>query len=318
LTGLRILVAGASPDEINRNAFTRRFVARGFRETGRCEAVHEVPYEASDAVIGEWKPDFVLVFGSVFPDQCDYERIADRLRRQGGRLGFWLHDDPYEIDHGFRILPLDLVLTNDRSSLRHYPPGVPVSHLPLAACPIEHKRSVTARSNPRLFFCGHQFENRLRMLRELADLLGWQALSILGTGWDRNVLPIAVERLLPNARVADFYAESIAVLDIGRDRNLANRRFEIRPSTPGPRTFEAAMAGAAQLRTGEGLEVCDSFEPGREILLVESAEEAADWYRRFVREPERSLEIGRRAQERALAEHTYRHRAEAIWARLES
>jgi spore maturation protein CgeB len=317
LSGMRVLVAGASPDEINRNAFVRRFVARGFRELEAVDAVHEVPYESAASIAREWSYDLSLVFGSVWPDRCDYARIADVVHRGGGRLAFWLHDDPYEFDHGSRVLPLaDLVFTNDRSSLRHYPADVDVEHLPLAACPVEHRRTPAVRPSARLFFCGHQFENRRRFLADLGALVGWESLQVVGTGWDHAAIPIAVEGLLPNARLADSYAESIAVLDIGRDRDLSNRRFQIRPSTPGPRTFEAAMAGGAQLRTGDGLEICDYFEPGSEVVLVESAGEAAEWYRRLLHRPETSLAIGRRAQERALAEHTYRHRAASILARF--
>jgi spore maturation protein CgeB len=54
------------------------------------------------------------------------------------------------------------------------------------------------------------------------------------------------------------------------------------------------------------------FEPGRELLVVSSAEEAADAYRELLDDPARTEELGRAARERALDEHTYVHRARRL------
>ena len=51
--------------------------------------------------------------------------------------------------------------------------------------------------------------------------------------------------------------------------------------------------------------------------MVESAEEAVDAYRDLLGDPAQAEELGRRARERVLDEHTYRHRARRLLALLE-
>jgi spore maturation protein CgeB len=54
------------------------------------------------------------------------------------------------------------------------------------------------------------------------------------------------------------------------------------------------------------------FEPGRELVVVSSAEEATATYRELVADPAQAEEMGRRARERVLDEHTYAHRARRL------
>jgi spore maturation protein CgeB len=54
------------------------------------------------------------------------------------------------------------------------------------------------------------------------------------------------------------------------------------------------------------------FEPGRELLVVSSAEEALSAYRDLLADPAQAGELGRRARERVLDEHTYAHRARTL------
>ena len=77
------------------------------------------------------------------------------------------------------------------------------------------------------------------------------------------------------------------------------------------RPFELAMAGAAIVSNPvEGLDRW--FEPGRELLLVASAEEAVAAYRELLDDLGAAEAMGRRARERALDEHTYAHRARRL------
>ena len=47
-------------------------------------------------------------------------------------------------------------------------------------------------------------------------------------------------------------------------------------------------------------------------MIVESAEEAVATYRELVADPGQAEEMGRRARERVLDEHTYAHRARRL------
>lgn len=312
MTGLKTLVVGASPDALNLNASTRALVASGFREDARVATVHDSALETAVSALRNLTPDLTVVFGSILPDTADLYPIAD-LARRSGKVVFWLHDDPYEFDAAARIRNLaDAVFTNDRNSVQHYPPSIPTYHLPLAACPVAHRRPVIARHRKQLFFCGHQFGNRLRFFSRLSRLLERRQIQVVGTGWDTEALPFAVNGYVQNSQLPDAYADSLAVAYIGRDLDLANTRFSIRPSTPGPRVFEAAMAGAAQIALAEGGEIAEYFEPGREMVTVDSAEAAAEAFIRLLTDPAASCELGRAAQARALSDHTYAARAASL------
>jgi hypothetical protein len=77
------------------------------------------------------------------------------------------------------------------------------------------------------------------------------------------------------------------------------------------RLFELASAGAA-IVTNPYNGIDRWFEPGRELLVVNSTEEAVGAYRDLLADPGAAEELGRRARERILDEHTYRHRARRL------
>jgi glycosyltransferase involved in cell wall biosynthesis len=77
------------------------------------------------------------------------------------------------------------------------------------------------------------------------------------------------------------------------------------------RPFELAACGAAIVSNPhDGIERW--FEPGSELVVVSSGEEALAAYRELVADPALALEMGRRARERVLDEHTYSHRARRL------
>src|SRR5262249_12060119 len=77
------------------------------------------------------------------------------------------------------------------------------------------------------------------------------------------------------------------------------------------RPFELAAAGAAIVANPyNGIERW--FEPGSELLVVENAAEAVQAYRDLLDDPAQAEEMVRRARERVLDEHTYRHRARQL------
>jgi Glycosyl transferases group 1 len=77
------------------------------------------------------------------------------------------------------------------------------------------------------------------------------------------------------------------------------------------RPFELAAAGAAIVSNPyDGIDRW--FEPGSELIVVSSAEEAVATYRELLADPAQAESMGRRARERVLDEHTYRHRARQL------
>jgi len=77
------------------------------------------------------------------------------------------------------------------------------------------------------------------------------------------------------------------------------------------RLFELAASGAAIVTNPlAGLERW--FDADRELRVVGSVDEAVDTYRELLADPAQAEEMGRRARERVLDEHTYGHRARQL------
>src|SRR5262249_5715399 len=77
------------------------------------------------------------------------------------------------------------------------------------------------------------------------------------------------------------------------------------------RLFELAAAGAAIVSNPyAGIERW--FEPGRELLVASDADEAVEAYQTLLDDPQAAAELGRRARERVLEEHTFADRARQL------
>jgi Glycosyl transferases group 1 len=93
--------------------------------------------------------------------------------------------------------------------------------------------------------------------------------------------------------------------------NMTRRPHATVAGSSTARPFELASTGAAIVSNPhEGIDRW--FEPGRELVIVESAEEAVAAYRELVADQSQAEEMGRLARERVLDEHTYAHRARRL------
>jgi hypothetical protein len=93
--------------------------------------------------------------------------------------------------------------------------------------------------------------------------------------------------------------------------NITRRPHATVPISSTARPFELASCAAAIVSNPyEGVERW--FEPGSELLVVSSAEEATDAYRDLLDDPSAAEAMGARARERVLDEHTYVHRARRL------
>jgi spore maturation protein CgeB len=93
--------------------------------------------------------------------------------------------------------------------------------------------------------------------------------------------------------------------------NITRRPHATVPASSTSRPFELAMAGATIVSNPHaGIERW--FEPGSELVVVNSADEAVSAYEELLGDSARAEELGRAARERALDEHTYVHRARRL------
>jgi spore maturation protein CgeB len=77
------------------------------------------------------------------------------------------------------------------------------------------------------------------------------------------------------------------------------------------RPFELASMGACMV-ANPYLGVETWFEPGKEIFVVNDADEAADRYRYLLAHPDERIAAGNAARQRVLHEHTFVHRAQQL------
>jgi len=123
--------------------------------------------------------------------------------------------------------------------------------------------------------------------------------------WAQNIFFV---RHLPPGEHPAFYCSSQLTLNVTR-RAMADTGY-----CPSARLFEAAACGVPVLSDWwEGLD--RFFEPGREILIARTAEDAL---RALEMPPAELARIGQRARARALEEHTAGQRAREFESILES
>ena len=160
-----------------------------------------------------------------------------------------------------------------------------------------------------VFFYGYGDKFRREWMRELIGepsrrlpdvdfaLGGEDFRGDIGRARSLGVIPFnAFNRAISSSRVA---------------LNVTRRAHATVRASSTARPFELAMAGAAIVSNPhDGIETW--FEPGRELLVVEDADGATAAYRELLGDPGAAEELGARARERALDEHTYAHRARRL------
>ncbi len=159
-----------------------------------------------------------------------------------------------------------------------------------------------------VFFYGHTTEYRENWLRDLiavpSDVIREARFAVRG----RNLGQLGRAETLPYlsfSRLRDYIARSKINLVITR---VAHANVY---GSSSMRPFELAMMGACMV-CSPYLGVEQWFEPGKELVLVHSVEEAIDRYRFLLAHETERQAIGGAARKRALAEHTFLHRAEHL------
>lgn len=311
-TTRRVLVTGASPDRFNRNAVMRRYVSEGFGEVVGSDNVWEVGLESAARLIKTVHPDITVCFGSCMPDDADYGGLRKACDDQNSKLVFWLHDDPYEFDFNYKVTPVaDYIFSNDKWAVAHYDhPNV--YHLPMASSLTSHFRPITAKKEIDVFFCGVAFANRMLLISDLQGVLNKLNTVVLGDQWPTGEFAFARNRRIGNSELADHYARATITLNIGRNFSYANDRFQLSASTPGPRTFEAGMAGTVQLFFVESLEIEEYYMPDKEIFLFDAVADFEKIATMLLEQPEYASQVAAAAQQRTMRDHTYASRAKRL------
>ena len=254
--------------------------------------------------------------------------VAD-LKTDGNLVAFWDVDAPATLDRvqanpadpfAALIPRFDIVFT--------YGGGPPVVYayerLGASHCvpiynaldpDIHHRVEREARFEGSLGFLGNRLPDREHRVDEYffgpANALPKMQFLLGGAGWGDKPRPLNM-RYFDHVYTRDhnaFNCSPLAVLNISRE-SMARYGF-----SPATRLFEAAGARACLITDAwEGIELF--LEPEEEVLVARDGIEVSEFL--IALTPSHAAEIGRAANRRVLAEHTYSHRAAAVEAALDA
>ena len=258
-----------------------------------------------------------ILFLSVPPNHL--RGVPSHLRRRFGLpILFYDGDVPASLPShrgfasGFNIYPgadlaeFDAVISNSKGGVPALQElGAPAVHtLYYGADPQVYEPLPMAQDLDVLFF-GHTTEYRADGIRDM--------LTVPSTAMPEAAFAVRGVGLGPVGRAAKLPYLSFSDLrrSIARSRiNLVITRMPHASvyASSTLRPFELAVMGACMV-CNPILGIEEWFDPGKELLVVSSADEAIDRYRFLLRHEAKRRALGAAARKRALAEHTTRHRA---------
>jgi spore maturation protein CgeB len=242
--------------------------------------------------------DVVLVFKVT---RLGPDAVRDIKTRFRARWANWFPDDPHQLETSLRLGPAyDCFFTHDSSSLEHHRAVGARAHYLAFGCDPEYLRPLPAAAAwaSSLAFVGSRDPIRQETLRELGDL----GLTIWGPGWSRG--PVYGD---------DFVrALSNAVVGLNVHQQFGPRGDPTRYGTgANMRVFELAAVGTPQLSDAKQ-DIARHFTPDREIVLYRSVAELKERARALLADQDLRGRLATAARERAIREHTWRHRLEEL------
>lgn len=305
--GLRVVLVAAFNRRYHRSGLA---LARALEELGcevtRCEerergwnAILRRPLAGRLAArLERTRADLVLVFKGT---RLAPEEVRALRGRFGARWANWFPDDPHQIEASLRLGPAyDSFFTHDSASLdRHRRAGAQPHYLPFG-CDPEYLRPLPGgtRWTAPLTFVGSRDPVREDALREVTDV----GLAMWGPGWPRGpVYGDAFVRVL-----------SSAVVGLNVHQQFGKRGDPARYGTgANMRVFELAAVGTPQLSDAKA-DIARHFAPDREIVLYRSVAELKERARALLADAPLRRGLATAARERAVREHTWRHRLEEL------
>jgi spore maturation protein CgeB len=165
-----------------------------------------------------------------------------------------------------------------------------------------------------VFFYGHSDKFRREWMRELigepSRLLEDVDFAVGGYDHRGDTGTARIVGWIP------FNAFARAIASARINLNLTRRAHATVEASSTCRLFELAACGAA-IVSNPVAGIDRWFEPEREVRVVANADEAVSAYRELLGDPGQADELGRRARERVLDEHTYAHRARRLLSLLD-
>ena len=309
----RILICSAGRYESQANEQVRTAIMDGWAELVGAANVVSASLSAASATVALFRPNIVMGIGSYLPESTYFGEVARDAAAAGAVPVFWATEDPYEQDAHYRIArDCSAVFSCDGWGVNFYDHPC-ARHLPLAGCRLRHylPYDPAAERPVDVMFCGVAFSSRKELVSDLLPSLAGLQVQFIGPGWGQFGSAGFSDRRIDKAELIQMYGAAKIVLNLGRSLHFENHRYCITPSTPGPRTFEAALAGAVQFFHEDTYEIRDYFAP-EELPCFSTAADFGVLLRRYLSDGAARDATAAAAQRRALAEHTYAHRAQRM------
>lgn len=261
-----------------------------------------VAERVSRAVL-EHRPDLVLVVDAL---ELTAPMLAQLRKHSDAAWAAWfmgdLQSEPLieAVSSGYDVL---FVPGSDQAARLVGSTRSPAIYLPPATDPSVH-RPVNTREEfrSRLAFVGGATPEREQLLASVADL----GLALWGPGWRRSSLKAHVRgEALPLEDFVRAYAGATIGLNVHRVDAAASATGCNR------RTFELAAIGVAQV-VDDRADLARHFEVGTELATFRTGAELRTVVQDLLLDPMRGERLAQAARRRALAEHTYMHRASVI------
>ena len=254
-----------------------------------------------------WEPDVVLVIkgGPITPQVI--RRLKARLQT---RFVNYFPDNPLWMIPFDCIEAYDVFFTKERYAMAslqqvglrnlHY---LPMYCVPSLHHPVTLSAEEARRFSAPLSFVGSRYDYRERFVRALAD----QPLRLWGQGWSRSSDTV-VRRMVAGGPV---YGRDKLCVYSGSTLSLNHHHPMNDIVGVNTRAFELAAAGACQLVDAKE-DIARLFKPGDEVVSYRDLAELRGHLEYYLAHPDEARAIGENAHRRALAEHTLRHRIDAM------
>ena len=240
----------------------------------------------------------VLVFKGT---RLEPAEVAELRTVSRARWVNWFPDDPHQLHVSARLAPAyDGFFTPDSSSLDTYARAGARAYYLAFGCDPAYHRPIAAGAPWRspLVFVGSRDPAREQVVRALAEL----GIRTWGPGWpDGPVYGEAFVRALSGGTVGvnihQHFGQGGDPACYGTGANM--------------RVFELAAIGTPQLSDAKA-DITRHFSPDREIVLYRSVPELRERAKALLLDDGLRRSLAARARERALREHTWRHRLEEL------
>ncbi|QCE33380.1 glycosyltransferase [Acetobacteraceae bacterium] len=243
--------------------------------------------------------------------------LLRRVKPAFSTLILWTFEDPFMQDLNLENAGLfDFIFSNDPESASFY--GAKGHYLPLAASTKLHTRAVRTASelDYDIFFAGTMWPNRTKTLTEIIDAFPDARLKLVCPvnpylpPLPEKIASLALQRPISHEAFVDFANASAVTVTLFRD--YASSGDVGQATAPGPRFFELALAGAAQVvesvprMNREYLEVLEG------IQIADDSTALIQEIRKLLDNNSKRARIARKAQKSAEKFHLYEHRLQQI------